>query len=42
MPDTELPEEDLMREYEDMMSPGIYEVTREISFCLLIAIKFYF
>ena len=42
MPDTDLPEDDLMREYEDMMSQGSYEVTSEITFCLLIAIKFYF
>ena len=42
MPHTDLPEEDLMREYEDMMSQGLYEVTREITFCFLIAIKFYF
>lgn len=43
MPHTDLPEENLMREYEDMMSQGLYEVTREITiFCLLIAIKFYF
>ena len=42
MPHTELPEENLMREYEDLMSQGLYEVTREITFYLRIAIRFYF
>ena len=42
MPHTDMPEEDLMRGYEDLMSPGLYEVTTENIFCLLIAIKYYF
>ena len=29
MPHTDMPEEDLMRGYEDLMSPGLYEVTIE-------------
>ena len=42
MPHTELQEENLMREYEDLMSQGLYEVTREITFYLRIAIRSYF
>ena len=29
MPHTDMPEEDLMRGYEDLMSPGLYEVTTD-------------